>query len=374
MNVKLLTTLIFALLLPGLATANQASEYKLKQLTEAVEQVSQRLTSQRQALSREEQRLAELDQSISANRVAQQQLTRQIGELESSLLDLEAEQQALEVALAEQRDKVAKILVTVYQSSRQPMLKMLLSQDGPATVARTIAYFDYVNEAQREVLLSFQADLEALADTEQQIRQSRQALATDKTQLDQAQADLVQQQQRRRQVLNRLRASVSGTQEELENKQASQARMSELVAEMRQAIVNIEVESTPAGPGQMGWPASGRVVQAYNAPLGDNRVRSQGIVISAPSGSAVTAVHHGRVIFADWLRGFGMLVIVEHGEGLLTLYGRNDALMVNVGEWVEVGQQIGQVGSSGGFDQPGLYFEVRQSGQPVNPVSWLAQR
>ncbi|WP_119393482.1 murein hydrolase activator EnvC family protein [Salinibius halmophilus] len=375
MNLRTVTIFLMLALLSALSSAQEASEFKLKQLTEAVSRIEARLAEQNRELSAQERKLIESDRAIAQNKAQQNTLEREIARLNSEQTRLNRQQETLQQALAEQEDAVAEILVSVYQSSRQPMLKMLLSQDGPATLARTLAYFEYINDAQRQVLENYQADLAALNETKQQINANRTRLRNDQQALDRAQAKLVQQQQSRRQVINDLQQNVAGTESQLSQTRADQARMAALVEEMRQALAALEAEPAPPVPnGQLGWPVQGRVVQAYGAPLGDSRVRSQGVVIAANAGLPVTAVHDGRVVFANWLKGFGMLVIVDHGGGLLTLYGRNDALLVEDGQSVGAGDALALVGSSGGFNQTGLYFEVRQNGSPVNPVSWLARR
>lgn len=126
--------------------------------------------------------------------------------------------------------------------------------------------------------------------------------------------------------------------------------------------------------GQLPWPLEGRLRATFGSPVDDSRMRWQGLWIAADSGDEVRAVHHGRVVFADWLNGFGLLVILDHGDGLMSLYGRNQSLLRTVGEWVRPGDVISEVGVSGGFSEPGLYFELRRNGQPENPANWLKKR
>lgn len=372
---KLPIVTLLALFLSTTVVAEEASEYKLKQLTEAIADIEAKLNAQQRELSAQERRLIESDKAIAQNKARQNSLAQDIRRLDQQQRDLLAQEQTLQQALTQQKEAVSDILVSVYQSSRQPMLKMLLSQNGPATLARTLTYFEYINSDQQAVLENYQNDLLTLSETKQQINTNKERLRQDQNELDRAQSRLVQQQQSRRQIVNDLQRNVQGTESELSQTRANQARMSELVEEMRQALD--ELQSGPAEPvpaGQLGWPVQGKVVQAYGAPLGDSRVRSQGVVIAANAGEPVTSVHSGVVVFANWLKGFGMLVIVDHGDGLLTLYGRNDALLVEDGQRVGSGDAIALVGSSGGYNRTGLYFEVRQNGAPVNPVSWLAQR
>ena len=125
--------------------------------------------------------------------------------------------------------------------------------------------------------------------------------------------------------------------------------------------------------GQMPWPVGGRPSNSFGARRGNGGLRWQGLVIPATEGSEVTAIHHGRVVFADWFRGSGLLLIVDHGDGFMSLYAHNEALLRDVGEWVSAGSAIATVGSTGGMAESALYFEIRENGKPTNPSSWLNQ-
>jgi septal ring factor EnvC (AmiA/AmiB activator) len=121
----------------------------------------------------------------------------------------------------------------------------------------------------------------------------------------------------------------------------------------------------------LSWPTDGQVVKRFGDPRADGRLKWQGIILSAPAGSDVRAVYNGRVIFSDWLDGMGLLLIIEHGDGYMSLYAHNQDLLKEVGEWVEPGEMIAHVGDSGGRAAAGLYFEIRKNGEPVNPGQWF---
>jgi septal ring factor EnvC (AmiA/AmiB activator) len=126
--------------------------------------------------------------------------------------------------------------------------------------------------------------------------------------------------------------------------------------------------------GKLSWPVQGRIAGDYGQSRGAGPVKWNGVLLEAPAGTAVRAVYYGRVAFADWLQGLGLLVIVDHGGGYMSLYGHNASLLKESGDWVEPGESIAQVGDSGGQARPGLYFEIRLNGEPVNPNPWIAKR
>jgi septal ring factor EnvC (AmiA/AmiB activator) len=158
-----------------------------------------------------------------------------------------------------------------------------------------------------------------------------------------------------------------------------EARLQRVLATLRRALADLprgfDAEKPfPTQRGHLPWPASGSVKAAFGARRGVGELKWNGILIAAPEGRAVHAVHRGRVAFADWLRGFGLLMIVDHGDGYMSLYGHNQHLLKEVGEWVEAGEAVASVGASGGRAESGLYFEIRHDGRPVDPVRWLARR
>ena len=126
--------------------------------------------------------------------------------------------------------------------------------------------------------------------------------------------------------------------------------------------------------GQLDWPVQGKLTYRFGEPRAGGRLSWEGIYVTAPSGSAVTAVGRGQVVFSDWLRGFGLLTIIDHGNNQMSLYGFCDSLIRRNGDWVESGEIVASAGQSGGQDLTGLYFEIRIKGQPTNPLAWLATR
>jgi septal ring factor EnvC (AmiA/AmiB activator) len=150
--------------------------------------------------------------------------------------------------------------------------------------------------------------------------------------------------------------------------------LEKLVAAIEKAVANLEVpddyQPFKAARGTMPWPIGGKRANSFGRPRNEGKMRWQGVTIPASEGDSVKAIHHGRVVYADWLRGSGLLMIIDHGEGYMSLYAHNQSLLREVGEWVSAGTPISTVGNSGGQEQSALYFEIRHQGKPTNPTKW----
>ena len=178
---------------------------------------------------------------------------------------------------------------------------------------------------------------------------------------------------------------LAGLQEDLEKKsgqltalQADEQRLQQLLQSLQQALRDIpptdgEYRPLSSVKGRLVWPVRGRIQTPYGARLGEGKPKSRGIFLSAPEGTEVHAIHKGRVVFSDWLRGYGLLMILYHGDGFMSLYGHNDSLLRDVGDWVQAGEPITMVGVNPGNTQ-GLYFELRRNGKALDPAAWLAKR
>lgn len=257
---------------------------------------------------------------------------------------------------------------------QQGQIKVLLNQESPDTVARVMAYYRYFFRARNELLQEFRATLEALQSTRQDIAATLEELQQRQAALAQKQEALARAQQTRQQAVARLNESIQGKGAELKKLQADQKELQQLLDAIRAAVVDLQVPDNyqpfKAARTKMPWPVPGRASSRFGDQRNQGKMRWQGVTIPAPAGTPVKAIHHGRVVYADWLRGMGLLLIIDHGEGYMSLYAHNQTLLREVGEWVSAETPIATVGDSGGLSQPALYFEVREKGKPVNPARW----
>ncbi|AMT86815.1 MULTISPECIES: murein hydrolase activator EnvC family protein [Pseudomonas] len=350
-------------------------------------------------------------------------LQKELQKSESELQRLDAEKKKLQSARTEQQRLIAIQARAAYQNGRQEYLKLLLNQQNPEKFARTLTYYDYLSQARLEQLKNFNETLRQLANVEKDIGLQQAQLLVQKSDLDTQREALEKVRKERQQVLARLNDDVKARDQKLAAREQDQADLSKVLktieetlarqareaeeARQKALIAQQEAEkkrlreaqaetsdaprkparSSPGalvsssgetfgGPfaatrGKLPWPVDGRLLARFGESRGDDaRTKWDGVMISASAGSQVHAVHGGRVVFADWLRGAGLLVILDHGNGFLSLYGHNQTLLKSAGDVVKAGESISTVGNSGGQDTPALYFAIRQQGHPSDPAQW----
>jgi septal ring factor EnvC (AmiA/AmiB activator) len=351
-------------------------------------------------------------------------LQKELKKTESELERLDGEKKKLQAARVEQQRLIAIQARAAYQSGRQEYLKLLLNQQNPEKFARTLTYYDYLSQARLEQLKNFNETLRQLANVEKDINLQQAQLLVQQGNLDSQREELDKVRKERQAALAKLNDQYKERDQKLQARQQDQADLAKVLKtieetlarqareaeEARQKALLAQQEAerqrqrdaasqsapdeapkrprpTPGamvsssgesfgGPfasarGKLPWPVDGRLLARFGETRGDDaRTKWDGVMISASSGSQVHAVHGGRVVFADWLRGAGLLVILDHGNGYLSLYGHNQSLLKKPGDVVKAGEAISTVGTSGGQDTPALYFAIRQQGRPTDPSQW----
>jgi septal ring factor EnvC (AmiA/AmiB activator) len=324
----------------------------------------------------------------------------------AALAELQQRRDALNASLAAKRAELGQLIRAAYTVGHDAPLKALLAQDRLDDAQRTLAYHRYAQRDRADRLRAITVELHEVDALEQQITQRRTALddarRTQRTQLaslEQARRDratLVDQLDRKyqdratrekalgedakslQQLLARLRATAAKAAAE----KAAADRAAARAAAKAKAAGTPPPPATPRKPaytgpalqvGGLGWPVSGSLVSGYGGTLPDGR-KSEGVLIAAAAGTTVKAVADGRVVFADWMNGYGLILIVDHGNGYMSLYAHNDALLRDAGDTVKRGDPLASVGNSGGQGRAALYFELRRNGQPVNPDTWLKRQ
>ena len=360
-----------------------------------------------------------------------EELQKELKKTEGELERLDTEKKKLQSARTEQQRLIAIQARSAYQNNgREEYLKLLLNQQNPEKFARTLTYYDYLSKARLAQLRSFNETLRQLANVEKDIAQQQAQLLVQQGTLDAQRQELEKTRAERQEILAKLNGNLKTNDQKLaareqeqaelgkvlktieetlarqarEAEEARQRALAEQEAEkkrQREAALAARESSRPArdedepkkplrspGPlvssdgavyggafsaarGKLPWPVNGRLLARFGESRGDDaRAKWDGVMISASAGSQVHAVHGGRVVFADWLRGAGLLVILDHGNGYLSLYGHNQTLLKGAGDIVKAGEAISTVGNSGGQSTPALYFAIRQQGQPSDPTQW----
>ncbi|MGP2427602.1 murein hydrolase activator EnvC [Yersinia sp. 2538 StPb PI] len=371
----------------------------------SVQQQKQQRSSLLDQLKQQENTIAQASRSLRDTQGTLTELDQEISRLTSSIEKLESKQ-------SQQQNILSKQLDAAFKQGQHSGLQLILSGEESQRSERILAYFSYLNEARQqsiEELKQTRTHLSAEKKTlEQKQNQQKTVLNEQKTQ----QQKLEQARTARKKTLTSLEASLEKDQQGLAELKLNETRLRDQIAKAeREAKARAEREAKEAArvreqikvkeqqakktgssykpseserslmartgglgrpDGQAVWPVRGNVTHRFGEAL-QGELRWKGMVISAPEGSEVKAIADGRVLLADWLQGYGLVVVIEHGRGDMSLYGYNQSALVNVGAQVKAGQPIALVGTSGGQGEPSLYFEIRRQGQAVNPQPWLGR-
>tara|TARA_R110002020_G_scaffold23941_4_gene79209 strand:- start:27 stop:1181 length:1155 start_codon:yes stop_codon:yes gene_type:complete len=352
-----------------------AAEQQLQQLRQQIKAITaeqRKLDGERSEAS---QSLREADALVGNAVRALRRTEAGIATTEIELRDLQAEQARLEAGLSEQREALAALVRSAYALGRHEQLKLLLAQDRMADLARVLAYHRYFQADRQERIAGLLDELQALATVAQRIQDQRDVLAAALSQQQEDLTALEAQRADRAAVLAKLESGFKDRAARLAALGRDEKTVLKLLEQLRDAVADIPRQVDDTRPfagrrGQLGRPLAGSVLAAFGGKLPDGR-GSDGWLVAGTAGAEVRAVAPGRVAFSDWLKGYGLLVIVDHGDGWMSLYAFNDALLKDVGDWVRAGDPLATVGSSGGQGRPALYFELRRNGQPQDPKPWF---
>ncbi len=307
-----------------------------------------------------------------------EQLKRQLRKQDRQLQKLIKQQQQLQRLVENQRELLGEQIRAAYMIGRQEYLKMLLNQQDPAAMGRTMGYYKYFNQARQahiEQALQSIAKLEAVSRRLEQEKRVLQAMRDEQKAKKQV---LEKTNRQRAQLVAQLGKEIHTKEEQIKQLRQNEQQLKAVLEAIEDSLADILPAEQPrnfaAYKGRLIWPARGKVDNRYGKSRHKGRLKWKGVMIHAREGHTVHAVSRGRVAYADWLRGYGMLVILDHGDGYMSLYGHNQSLLKEVGDWVEADEAIANVGNSGGQESAGLYFEIRHNGHPANPASWCGQR
>ncbi|WP_110649008.1 murein hydrolase activator EnvC family protein [Salinicola peritrichatus] len=375
---KVVLLLAGSLLLAGpvFGQANpQEARARLDSLATDIQALQGKLEDTQAARGDAQDELKQVETAIGDTHRRMDELQAERRRLDDEVATLDRQRETLDAEREQQRQALARQFDALYRLGATPQLKLLLNQDDPAEVDRLQHYLNALSSARQQ-------RLEQLRELNQRLDENLAAIEQRRTRLDEVHADLEQQRQRlasnlreRKALVAKLDARYDSEQSRLEDLNQDRAHVERLLDRMQKELANLQkpppstdIQKTR---GDLPWPVQGSMLSSYGSGDGVNR---NGILIGAPAGTAVKAVHAGRVVFANWMRGFGNLLILDHGDGILTLYAHLQQFTVDPGQQVANGQTVGAVGNTGGQSQPALYFEVRQNGDPINPNRWIARR
>jgi septal ring factor EnvC (AmiA/AmiB activator) len=359
------------------ATPKQ-KEAELKRVNDRIERVRKSVNADVEKRDRLSAQLRDAELSIQDARRQLEGLRAQRIASEARLRDLERERERRESELAAERGALAGQLRAAYVSGRHEQLRLLLNQEDPAAVGRMLAWYGYFGRARAGRIESISDQLEHLALVRERIAAEGDRLKGLEARREQELESLRGAQQRRTRAVASIEQQIKSQGGQLKRLESQARGLEKLIADLRKALANPPVaKRAPFEPlkGRLPWPVQqGKVLARFGQPRAGGSLRWQGMLIGTDRGARVRAPYAGRVAYADWLPGMGLMIVLDHGGGYLSLYGHNDELFRKVGEPVAAGDVIGSVGDSGGNDQSALYFEVRRGREPVNPEIWLQRR
>ncbi len=349
------------------------AEAELQSVKAEIERITREVSAEQVERDQLTTELKSAELSVGKVRAALAEVREKRAERAARRAELAAEKHQREGEVREKRAALAGQLRAAYTIGRQEPLKLLLNQKDPALAGRIFAYYGYFGRARAAQIRLIEEDVQRIAELEGELDAEDQQLAElerqQRAQLHQLELSRVE----RSHVLASLEAQSHTRAQNLERLRSQQAGLEKLLRELRAAVERFPIEGNDVFArlrGKLAWPVSGRVVARF----GDARaggVRWDGVLVATERGAPVKAVCQGRVIYADWLPGLGLLTIVDHGDGYLSLYGHNERLYKAAGEPVATGDTIAAAGDSGGSSRPELYFEIRKGGRPVDPRPWF---
>ena len=365
-------------------------EKELKELRGRIDALQKRLADAEESKSEAVDALRESERAISDANRELRDLSGQASEVDARLRELNGESERGQRALKEQQALLARLLYASYVGGQAEPLKLLLNREDPNQIARQVHYFGYISRARAAIISGLRENLANLKDLAQETEQKAAELAAIVAEQQVQRKRLEHEKAARSATLVKVSREIRDRRRQISTMKRDEDRLARLVESLTRLMAR---SSRPAAPrvrnervpdrstdgspfaelkGRLSLPVRGELASRFGNPRADGGAIWKGLFIAARGGEEVRAVAAGRVVFADWLRGFGNLLIIDHGGSYMTLYGNNESLYKQVGDIIHSGQAIATVGNSGGNADSGLYFELRHQGKPLDPLGWVA--
>jgi septal ring factor EnvC (AmiA/AmiB activator) len=358
-------------LVTGVAVANEDRTKKdLSQVQVALEQSQAEYQQQQKEIAKQQQKLKAHELAIAKNAKALNMAEQSVKKTQQQ----QAEQQQRAVKLEKQRAQFQRVLAaqlkSAYMAGSDDYSKMLLNQEDTAKFERTLSYYNYLNKARIKQLDELKALQIEIAKNQAELEKTKEKLVALFDEQKRRQAALLDAKNERQASLQNLKQQLNKTKNSIsyleENEQTLIATIKELEEEK---TTKIELLGLNKNKGRLSWPSKGKLTHTFGQRK-HGGINWKGVLISAAEGTSVNSIHNGQVVFADWLKGYGWVIVVDHGEGFMSLYGHAQTLLKDVGDMVREGESVALVGQSGGQADSGLYFEIRHKGRAVNPIKW----
>ena len=350
--------------------------------TNELDKLRQRMRTLRDELSETrnlhdsvQQTLSKIETKIGQQVSRLKRLSKNIKTQQRRLSTLKKDKYRQNKTLSTQQNLLSRQIKAAYINGRQEFLKLLLNQEDPGTVGRTLVYYDYFNRARSEQINKVQTILEKINALTTEINSKTTYLKSSRTKRRNEKRNLEKTYQSRALVLAKLNSDIKNKDQQLTRLSEDEKRLQQILNAIDQAMPDILTQIEHNKPfasykGKLRWPVKGKLQKLYGKSRNAGKLRWNGVMIDATRGREIHSISHGRVAYADWLRGYGLLLIIDHGDGYMSLYGHNQSLYKETGDWVDANEVIAEIGDTGGQKTTGLYFEIRYKGKPTNPLYW----
>jgi septal ring factor EnvC (AmiA/AmiB activator) len=389
-------TLFILLTLPLLCTGvraaaptSNAQKEELKQLRNRIDSLQKNLAASEETKNETADALRESERAISETNRLLRDLAEDQRAVNQQLADLHDQNRKTSVDLDTQRTRLARLLYQQYTGSQPDALKLLLNREDPNRIAREVHYLTHLARARAELIGSLRTNLGRISNLTQETQQKSAELAAINAEQQAQRKRLEAEKTTRKAVLLKVSRQIEQQRREISTLKRDETRLAKLVDQISQMLARtkpsvLRNERLPDGAadtgafahfkGRLSLPVRGELKNRFGGPREGSGVLWKGLFIATPTGQEVKAVAAGRVVFADWLRGFGNLLIIDHGDGYMSLYGNNESLFKQVGDAARSGETVAAVGNSGGNMDSGLYFEMRHQGKAFDPLGWVSLR
>ena len=378
----MLYRLTFLILISACTTllAEESSQQKLQNVKTEIQSLNQDVSKNKASQTELFKQLKQQSRAVSNINKTLLSLEQEIKQQDDELKRLENKLQQQHASHSEQLNALNQQIRSSYIHGQPSFLKILLNQHDPATLSRSTSYFHYFHQARQQQLMNISHILTNLSQDQKALFSAQKTQQALYSKYQKKQRALQSQTDKRQATLKRLDAKISGQDSRLVFLHEQEKSLHSLLNSLNKPAAKT-ANKTPSlrssfakRAGSLTWPINGKILARYGSSRNLGKLTWQGILISTPPGKNIVASASGNVVFADWLRGFGLLVIIDHGDQYMTLYGNNETLLTQVGDSVSTGDLIAQSGDKGIRQHAGLYFEIRHKGSPTNPLKWLSKK
>lgn len=373
MSIKRYLLLLLCLLPLFTATAASTSQHQkeLQQLDQQIASTQHIISDNTKKRDQLQQQLKKVELDIAKLSQNIKHYDQQLKPLQQQLTKLEKQQTQLQTTIANQRQALANQLRSAYTNHQENYVKVLLNQQNVSHINRMMTYYQYYTRARLTLINDVNRNLQQLQQVSQTVTEKRDEIQQLRQQQVAQQKTLINTENQRKSVIRSLNRSIVSNQQRLQQLQKNKQALQSVIDRLQRQQTNPNAGKPFASlKGKLSWPMNGRISRNFGSRENQQSLPLQGVLMRGKSGQNIQAIADGKVVYADWLRGFGLLIIVDHGDGYMTLYAHCNSLYRKVGDNVQAGSLIASVGNSGGLNQTALLFQIRHKGVPQNPRHW----